>query len=638
MVLRISLPDVPAVAPPSLYELLQALRKQVVSNTNLIADAFDAIGAAGGGGDIVTTLERDPPSLVLDYDATNNISVSADAAFAAYKFDAAAKDVYLRAGEYSTTQARPYFTKRHRGPGQIVGSSPTPYVAPANLRYLSVMPTVAAVQGELGWFAGDQTFAEPEWRILGPTVRDYDPDARYFESAVIPHHAWWDVESGSSGIVGYATGGVVAGNTITLSTGTDPAWVGKKAYIKDRFGGIIISDTHAGTAGDPHVPLTIASVAGNVVTFTTPHTASMAWNPTGGDAPCLTLSNRTWGGFDYLRIRMRGGGDVYGRIVRVNIDYVPKTYELGHVFNTGTGGQFGGSADFAAGAVGTMTTGWESQYTSASADVAVYAQVDSFTRGNDRADGGGRVWIGVTMNSGGPRPSDAAYVLTGPWRRGLDTTGAFLNDGSYLTAAAGAGATTISVKWSAGARKNYPINITHPTTPYFGTVVSFTSTTVTVTPAMPITYPIDSLVNFDGTGGAAVIMKVGQSINWDGVQSQSARGSDPLGVFGVAYGNQTGVIWSGAETDGTPYWATYNDTARIRLRPTSFSVNVDTLVSGTLHVSEELITDTALDLPGGANYQGAVVFGSGLGEYLVFNRVSGKFEFYINDALVHSVP
>jgi hypothetical protein len=635
MSLRTSLPDVPAVDNPGLYELLQALRRQVVANTNAIADAEDMLGLGGGGGETGSG-DRDPLSFVLDYGATNNISVSSDAQLDAYKADVDVKDIYIRAGEYSTTKTRSFFTKRHRGRGQFVNAG---YTAPANLGYLSVLPAVSPIQGELGWFAGDQSFTDNEWKTLGPNVRGFQPDARYFESAVIPHHAWWDVESGSGGIVGYATGGVTPGLTITLSTGTDPSWVNQKAYIKDSFGGSVISDTHAGTTADPHVPLTIASVAGNVVTFTTAHTANMTWTPTAGKAPNLSLSNRTWGGFDYLRVRARAGGDTYGRIVRMQIEYQPKPWELGHVFNSGTGGQMGGSADFQPGTGGMMTTGWESQFNaiaqgaSPAPDVAVYAQVDSFSRGNDRADGGGRVWIGTTRQSSGPRPADAAYVLRGPWRRGLDTTGGFLNEGSYLTAAA-SGA-TLQMKWSSGARVGVPISIQHATTPYFGTVSAVAGNTVSVTPALPITYPVDSIVDIDG-GGAAVIMKAGQGINWDGSENTAGRGSDPLQVFGVPFGNQLGSIWSRGGSDGNgPLWETLVDTGRIRLRNASFSVNVDILGGRDIHAARDLITDASSISP---QFQGALSFGSGSGNYIAFNIVTQKYQFYVNSALVASIP
>jgi hypothetical protein len=100
--------------------------------------------------------------------------------------------------------------------------------------------------------------------------------------------------------------------------------------------------------------------------------------------------------------------------------YVP-TAGQAYIFDTSTCGQFGGSTIFYT--EGCYTTGWESQYKSApgvNPDVAVIAQVDTFTRNNETA-ARGAVWFGTFMKSEGTYACDVAHNVYGKWRVGLDT-------------------------------------------------------------------------------------------------------------------------------------------------------------------------------------------------------------------------
>jgi hypothetical protein len=72
----------------------------------------------------------------------------------------------------------------------------------------------------------------------------------------------------------------------------------------------------------------------------------MPWNPGAGQSPNLSFALRTWAGQNYTVVRMRAGGDVYGDLIRVNVEYQPQLNELVHTFNGGTGGQYGGAIDF----------------------------------------------------------------------------------------------------------------------------------------------------------------------------------------------------------------------------------------------------------------------------------------------------
>jgi hypothetical protein len=675
---------------PGLYELLQAMRRLTLDSANQLGAAAAGGGSGGSGG--VSSGERDPPSFVLDYHGDAN----PDGGLALYAADTAAADMYVRSGEWTTSRNRTQFNKHMQGHGQFIL---TDRATPANYGFMPTKPTTFPQQGVTGWFRGDQWFTDGgEWKVIGPDVRTYDLNARYFESNVIPHHAWWEVESGNSGVQAYIPGGVTPGSSVTLTYNGSPEWVGKDVQIRQTFGGAVLAT------------LKVLSVVGTVVNFTAAHGVTCPWNPAAGNAPNLSFAPRTWGGYKYILVRAKGGGDVYGHLVRMNIEYQPKQNELTHAYNGVTGGQYGGSVDFisliatlsvaastgsavvsvgamsatqaasmvgkraairpftggpvidlrrvvsattttitmdsppsvahpagsviSAGPDGAYATGWESMYYDNGCDVSVIAQVDSFVRLNDRADQGGRVWIGTRFASSG-RPADAAHVVAGPWRRGLDTAGAALMDGSYLVLPAVLGATTISVKWAAGARKDHLVRLTYGPNTYTGTITNVTGVTLTVTPGLNVAYPVNTLVDFLD-GGAAVAMKLGQWINWDASVDVGGRASDPLQVWGPNYSNMSGVIWSGADNDGSGLlWQTQVGDGRIRLRSNSLNTNVPFAGASSIAAALDLVTGGS---SANANWQGHVGFGIGSGERLVFNLVTNKFEFYINDALVFSVP
>jgi hypothetical protein len=505
------------------------------------------------------------------------------------------------------------------------------------------------------------------------------------------------VESGNSGIAAYCINGVTPGNSVVLAQNGSAEWVGKDVQIKNGFGGAVLAT------------LKVASVVGQTVTFTAAHGVTAPWNPP-ASAPCLSFALRTWGGYKYILVRMRGGGDVYGHIVRMNIEYQPKLNELQHTFNGGTGGQYGGSIDFntttvhlsaaastgsptvqvtpplsaaqivyitgkrasiraklefppwdfrivasatansitftsapsinhptgsviTVGPDGTYATGWESQFNDQGSDVSAIAFVNSFVRLNDRADQGGRTWLGSIMKSDS-RPADAAHVVAGIWRRGLDLVTSTFADGSYLIVPANNGDTAVRVQWPSGARIGHLVQFDKGAfqalvTSVSGQVIGL-DRAVTGGP-----WPLSTLVDFPD-GGAAVSMKVGQWINWDASVSPTGRTSDPLGIWGPLYGNQTGHIWTGAVDDpGGPFWQTMVNESRLRVRDGTVTCNVLFQCGGAIAAAQDLTTSASQINPA---FQGALIFGGGTGEYITFNTATGKYEFYINNALAFSAP
>jgi len=693
----IQMPDVPAIADQGLYSFLQAVRRGIQSAATGETDAF-----------------IDITSLVVDFEGKGDGASLNDAAIVAAEADPTTS-VYVGRGEFKTNLAKTALTKRYFGDGVILAGTDA---LPPRFSYMASKPNTNPVQGQAGWFRGDQRFTDGgEWKIIGPNVRTYDLSGRYYESNTIPHHGWLDVESGSSGGQAYLIFGASAGaTTITLQNSASPEWVGKQLQFAQTLGGAAVETR------------TVQSVSGNTVTLTQPLTGTYVWLPLSGLHPNIRFALRTWNGMYYTRVRARAGGDTYGAIARMEMSYQPKPTELTHTFLAATAGQFGGETNFttprcqlsatisnpasltvavtainttdwvgkrivfrdyyggppllyrtvvsatsasltldlAPGTAygkhtwimvdndGTYTTGWESAYYDQGADVAVIGQVDSFIRFNDRAANGGRVWLGTRFQSAGSRPSDAAHVVAGFWRTGLDTSLAFLKDSSFLTSGASAGATLINVNSTNGAKVGDEIVITYAnpdaTNPgvtggtqfvYSGTIQAVNTFDITVSPALTATFPAGSYVEYP-EGGAIIAAAFGQKVVWNCTGVNTARGADPNNVFGPLYGNVQGDIETGTETDGvTDYWYTrFNGkghsgaTARIRLRPTSFQCNVDFQCGQVISAAKDLVTN---DYSGAPGFSGAVIFSAGSGNEIRFNPTAGNFEFYKGGVLSHSI-
>jgi len=358
---------------------------------------LDISGGAGG--------DSAPPSLAafgaIDGGGVN--TTDNDAAIVAA--EASAYDrIWVPEGVYATTKIKSQLTKGYEGPGIFLLSGGV--ALPAAFSQITVAPTLWPVQGALGWFRGDQKFAEGEYKIIGPGTRG-KTDARYFESAFIPHHAWLDIYDGGSGVLCRLASTASTGSTdVTVDSVSSADVLGKT---------IAFAATPDGAAIETR---TVTNVVGNVLTL---NAAPGANHPAG---TVVYVSRRTWGGHTYVRVNHYADGDGYAHIARINMYGAAKGGQA-HVFETGTGGQYGGDINFQAGSDGRYATGWESYYADQGNDVAVIAQVDTFVRDEDTGDRGA-MWLGTLFKSEGTKPADAAHVVKGKWRIGLDLTGADL--------------------------------------------------------------------------------------------------------------------------------------------------------------------------------------------------------------------
>ena len=311
------------------------------------------INTPGGGGS--GSMEPKLLSAFAAVDATGANPATNNTAIAAAE---AATDsaIYLADGLYAKTFTGGILgsnlTKGYTGRGvwlEDIGAGVI-HAIPAKFSYMATKPSTWATQGLTGWFRGDQRFTNGgEYKIIGPSVREYDLTSRYYESNTIPHHRWFDVRSGNSGINAYATTAgftIAQGTTIPLRAAADAAWVGKSVGFSSTVGGAI-TDTKT---------ITNVNVAGNNIIINSALANNYAWNPGAGLTPNIRTGSRTWNGFEYTKVAAVAGGDVYGAIWRTVNTYVKKATET-HTFMTATAGLCGG--DQYLGAPGLSQTGWE---------------------------------------------------------------------------------------------------------------------------------------------------------------------------------------------------------------------------------------------------------------------------------------
>jgi len=528
-----------------------------VSSADFLAKAVSS-GATGGGGGGAGYGASKPLSSYGTLDLSGVTIGGNDAAFTAAEADPATLHIYIPEGTLKTTLTADQLTKGYVGDGSIIAGNGDGAFRPANFSYMKVKPTTWGVQGIDGWFRGDQRFSDGgEWKIIGPGVR-LDLTARYFESNTIPHHHWLDVFSGHSGLSSRLQNAVTIGQvSATLWADAAKFPIGTKFQFGDG------QDAPTGT-----VYTIDQAPAGAVIHFTPAiDTAKPVGTP-------VIVGKRTWAGVRYIKVTANAdaGGDVYGDLVRANQGYTAWAGQK-HWENTGTVGQYGGDINFQANSSGSYATGWESQYIDNGNDVAVIGQVDSYIRTND-AGARGVMWLGMLKQSGGTKPADAAYVLTGPWRAGLDTVRADLT--------------------------------------------TFSTT--------------GDLVN------AAINTAQGQNWVMNSKALPGSRGSDPNGYYPLLWGSTPGdmFIGSGQDTSGDFIAIWYNRAApnngRLRLRPGILQCNVPIACGADINAG------TNISLGGAAGAGDCLVaFGPGTGNYIRFNTSNNRFEFYRGFALVSSI-
>lgn len=536
--------------------------------TDLVISPY-ALGASGvlGGGGGSGYGSHKPLSTFGTLSLDGTTVGSNDTILNAAEADATSLRFYSPYGIIRTNLAASQLTKGYNGDAGLIcgpGAGDGAY-RPPNFAYMAVKPSTWPVQGDGGFWRGDNRFNDGgEWKIIGPDVRTYDITQRYFEQNVIPRPAWLDTLSGASGIDAYLTSGASIGDsTITINGPATAGWIGKTvAFANGPDGAVVESHTVTNVSGSTII-ISPATLSHNYV-----------WNPGAGQTPCIFFGHRSSASLRYTKVRHAGAGDSYIDVARQNVNYVPLASQY-HPFMTATGGQYGGDVTF--NADGVYGQFFESQLQGQTFDVTAIGFVGSYVRNKDD-DPHYKFWGGLWQQSGGGRPADAANVVLGPWRNGFDTVFATLEETALTNGAVSAGATTITLNSVNGAHPNDTFVIGSESKVIQS--VNLGAKQVTLTTAVIGSYADKTLVVFT-KGGAAINLASTQRIIWNSSLSVNNRGGDPAGVYPTPYGNVQGDLIMESGTDvSSEYWsvrfargttAAAPDTARIRLRPTGIN-------------------------------------------------------------------
>lgn len=526
---------------------------------------------------------------------------------------------YFIGGDGPTQRAK--LQRRFWGPGKFLFADG--FLTPGRFSMIGAAPSPWPTTGASGWFNGDTRAVEPEWHILGPGVRR-NLTGNYFNAGVLPHNWWYYVQSGESGLITMASGGLLAGATSAALVSVDGITVGTTLGVSP-YGmdsaqtDVIVVDTIVGTTITFHNanPL-ITGLSTNY-----PNISPDGVNP--GRATFM-LGKRTWAGLLYMLVQNQpdAGGDVYGAIARLTNGYIAHGGQR-HFFNTSTVGCFGGSIAFTATANGAYGTGWENQAADAGADVAYFAFVDSFSRQNENGAWGG-IWGGHTYQSGGPMPADVMHICAGHWRFGADFTRATLEDSTSNTVAIVAGTSTLTLASAAGLLPGAFVGVTNSSNVgvELHTVASVAGNVVTINGTWAANFTIGQRI-YKQNAGSGMNMLLGQTaIIFNSTVGATGRSADPSGLYGTFYGNQTGDLMMYSGNDGTPvtsdFWAIgFNrpspNNGRLRLRPTVLQCNTTFQAALNVESGAQLVC-------GGATPQ--VVFGPGLGAWIEREAATGR--------------
>jgi len=311
--------------------------------------------------------------------------------------------IWLEEGTYNVITGSPLL-KTYLGQGKILLNGNIVGQTYGNINVLTPNVSSPAAYGE-----GDITHIFKEnWVIEG--VRE-NLQQYYFESRTTPHFAEMTNNTGHSGGSAKIMAAMLSGaTTCTINAAGTEIVPGAVVQIVGGPGG-------GGTPGDI---LTILSVVGTTVTFTSGTTQSYPASSTGHYY--LTTANRTMNPYQYVGLDHRGGGDAYAHVARVNVYNDNQQPGQTHFFTTATGSMYGG--DMTGCTAGVYLTGMEQQYTDNTfggiKNIAVISNVQSFNRNIDNGTYG-CIWNGTLFKSEGTVYCNSAHVIQGKWKRGIDT-------------------------------------------------------------------------------------------------------------------------------------------------------------------------------------------------------------------------
>lgn len=318
------------------------------------------------------------------------------------------QEIYISVGTYLITNIN--LSKRYYGPGQIVLNG---IKLARKFSNVTELPTRGSSPSD--YFGGEQSFTESEQFHIDSSVNRKSIDAPYYDYPLIQHFNRSTFESGESGYDAAISRPTVPGTNYVFVTDITPFKVGDEviigAYLPDGELNVLTGVYPTGQM-DLLYPIqhqhgsytenTIASVALSKRTHTSIYQTEMD-----------VLGDRTGGDFIAHSTRIACGA----------------THNPGrnHAFDRTTIGFVGGDA--VAYEDGIYIAGTEYMYydtatpggVQKSGDIFVVDQVRSFTREKDTGNYG-CVWLGTLYKSEGSKYANSTHVISGKWKRGLDTS------------------------------------------------------------------------------------------------------------------------------------------------------------------------------------------------------------------------
>lgn len=258
------------------------------------------------------------------------------------------------------------------------------------------------------YFGGDLSHVQPEQFTISPSVNRTALDTPYYDYPLIQHFNRSTFKSGHSGYDADIIGGGAAGSNMVTVNDATPFTVGQAVVISPytaQSENNVVTGINAGTG-----VLTLQ----NNLTFTHPATGIHS----------VSAGARTHTSVYQTEVSVEGsrtGGDFIAQSLRIAAN---PTHNAGrdHAFDRTTIGFLGGDA-FAL-TDGVYIAGTEFHYydkgNGPAARAFVIDQTRSFIREND-TPGFGCVWLGSLYKSEGSKACNSTHVISGKWKRGIDT-------------------------------------------------------------------------------------------------------------------------------------------------------------------------------------------------------------------------
>jgi hypothetical protein len=321
--------------------------------------------------------------------STDNATAFANAESSSYSY------IYLPKGTYYTTSPFSTLHKHYHGPGQIRTSAGD--FMPGRAQWITTSPYSGSGTSYAKYFSSDLSGVDSAYKVFAGNRTSLT--GTYFGPETSLELSVYDNRAGCSGTDARLTVAASVGNTIITVNSTAGFNVGDTIGFDN--GSDVITDVS-----------TVTALTGTTLTLN----AGIANAYAVGYH--ITHGVRTMQSLHHMELQHRGAGDAYINLMRVEASY-SGTAGQDHVFFRSTAGMDGG--DIVADTSGVYLTGREISFLDQGNDIAVLADIRTFMRTNNTgADQA--FWHGITLNSAGTVPCNAAYIAAGEWQAILDSS------------------------------------------------------------------------------------------------------------------------------------------------------------------------------------------------------------------------